>query len=164
VERVSPLPHRKTWTETERDSVKVIECYIASRGWHRPGEVLEVPLTVGHVQFWLWKTGARRGGRDYARAVLATLQQMELLRDTGTVLKPRRQPRNLRHSYWWRVFQVRPIMRASWCGAYPHRSASPSVASLCRFLKRQGLLKVPQRRKNAEYGSVQWAFHNTGPP
>jgi hypothetical protein len=35
MERVSLLPHRKTWTETERDSVKMLECYIASRGWHR---------------------------------------------------------------------------------------------------------------------------------
>ena len=135
--RVSLLPHRNTWTEIERDAVKVLECYIANRGWHRPGEVVEVPWTVGHVQLWLRKTEARRHGRDYARAVLATLQCMELLRDTGTVLKPRRQPRNLRHSYWLRVFQVVPIVRSSWRGAYPHRSASPSVASLCRFLRSQ---------------------------
>jgi hypothetical protein len=161
LERVSLLPHRSTWTEIESDAVKVLECYIASRGWHRPGEVQEVPLTVGHVQFRLQKTGARRGGRDYARAVLATLQRMELLRDTGTVMKPRRQPRNLRHSYWWRVFQVIPILRASWHGAYPHRSASPSVASLRRFLVCQGRV---QRRKKANPGSVQWVFANSGPP
>jgi hypothetical protein len=91
--RVSLLPHRNTWTEIERDAVKVLECYIANRGWHRQGEVVEVPWTVGHIQLWLRKTEARRQGRDYARAVLATLQRMELLRDTGTVLKPRRQPR-----------------------------------------------------------------------
>jgi hypothetical protein len=139
MERVSLLPRRKTWTETEHDAVKMLECYIASRGWHRPGEVQEVPLTVGHVQLWLRKTGARRRGREYARAILATLQQMQLLRDTGTVMKPRRQPRNLRHSYWWRVFEIVPIKRASWQGAYPHRSAPTSVASLCWFLARQGL-------------------------
>jgi hypothetical protein len=68
----------------------MLECYIASRGWHRPGEVQEVPLTVGHVQFWLHMTEVRRRGRDYARAVLATRQRMELLCDTGTVMKPRR--------------------------------------------------------------------------
>jgi hypothetical protein len=159
--RVSLLPHRNTWTEIERDAVKVLECYIANRGWHRPGEVTEVPQSIGHVQLWLHKTGARRRGRDYARAVLATLQQMELLRDTGTVMKPRRQPRNLRHSYWWRVFEVIPITHVSWRGAYPHRSASPSVASLRRFLVRQGLVR---RRRKATPGSVQWVFANSGPP
>jgi hypothetical protein len=159
--RVSLLPHRNTWTEIERDAVKVLECYIANRGWHRPGEVVEVPWTLGHVQLWLRKTEARRQGRDYAREVLATLVHMELLRDTGTVLKPRRQPRNLRHSYWWRVFQVVPIMRASWCGAYPHRSASPSVASLRLFLKRQGLVR---QSSHAREGSVQWVFAHSGPP
>jgi hypothetical protein len=159
--RVSLLPHRNTWTEIQRDAVKALECYIANRGWHRPGEVVEVPWTIGHVQLWLGKTGARRQGRDYARAVLATLVIMELLRDTGTVMKPRRQPRNLRHSYWWRVFEVVPIRRASWCGAYPHRSASPSVASLRRFLKRQGLVRRPS---HALQGSVQWVFAHSGPP
>ena len=103
MKRVTLLPHLNSWTETERDAVKMLECYIAGRGWHRPGEVLEVPLTVGHVQFWLWKTGARRQGRDHARAVLATLQEMGILLDTGTVMKPRRQPRHLQHSFWWRV-------------------------------------------------------------
>jgi hypothetical protein len=161
MERVSLLPHRNTWTEIERDAVKVIECHIANRGWHRPGEVAEVPLTIGHVQSWLRKTGARRRGRDYAREVLAKLQEMELLRDTGTVMKPRRQPRNLRHSYWWRVFEVIPITHASWRGAYPHRSASPSVASLRRFLVRQGLVR---KRHQACRGSVQWVFANSGPP
>jgi hypothetical protein len=162
--RVSLLPHRNTWTEIERDAVKVLECYIANRGWHRPGDVVEVPWTVGHVQFWLRKTEARRQGRDYARQVLATLVRMELMRDTGTVLKPRRQPRNRLRSYWWRVFQVVPILKASWWGAYPHRSASPSVASLCRFLRRQGL--VSPRRPPSEFsrGSVQWVFAHTGPP
>jgi hypothetical protein len=113
------------------------------------------------VQLWLSKTGARRQGRDYAREVLATLERMEQLRDTGKVLKPRRQPRSLRHSYWWRVFEVVPISRASWRGAFPHRSASPSVASLRRFLKRQGLIK-PRQRGNP--GSVQWVFAHSGPP
>jgi hypothetical protein len=37
--RVSLLPHRNTWTEIERDAVKVLECYIANRGWHPPGDV-----------------------------------------------------------------------------------------------------------------------------
>jgi hypothetical protein len=161
MKRVTLLPHLNSWTETERDSVKVLECYIANRGWHRPGEVLEVPLTVGHVQFWLWKTGARRKGRDHARAVLATLQKMELLRDTGTVMKPRRQPQNLHRSYWWRVFRVIPITRALWKGAYPHPSAPPSVASLCRFLECQGL---GWRRRQANPGSVQWVFLHSGPP
>jgi hypothetical protein len=169
MKRVTLLPHLNSWTEVERDAVKVLECYIASRGWHRPGEVLEVPLTVGHVQFWLWKTGAQRRGRDHARAVLATLQEMGILLDTGTVLKPRRQPRHLQHSFWWRVFRVIPITRILWRGAYPqleegedpHRSAPPSVASLCRFLDCQGLIR---RRREANRGSVQWVFAHSGPP
>jgi hypothetical protein len=159
--RVSLLPHRNTWTEIERDAVKVLECYIANLGWHRPGDVVEVPWTVGHVQFWLRKTEARRQGRDYARQVLATLVRMELMRDTGTVLKPRRQPRNRLRSYWWRVFQVVPIVRSSWQGAYPHRSDAPSVASLCRFLRSQGLAP---RSSWSSRGSVQWVFAHSGPP
>jgi hypothetical protein len=58
MKRVSLLPHLNSWTETERDAVKMLECYIASRGWHQLGEVPEVPLTVGHVQFWLALLGA----------------------------------------------------------------------------------------------------------
>jgi hypothetical protein len=41
MKRVSLLPHRKTWTEIERDSVKMLECYIASRGWRRRGRFLK---------------------------------------------------------------------------------------------------------------------------
>jgi len=159
--RVSLLPHLNSWTEIERDAVKVLECYIANRGWHRAGDVVEIPLTIGHAQLWLRKTEARRQGRDYARQVLATLVRMELLRDTGTVMKPRRQPRNRLRSYWWRVFQVALIIRASWWGAYPHRSASPSVASLCRFLRSQGL--APKSSWSSR-GSVQWVFAHSGPP
>jgi hypothetical protein len=81
------LPHRNTWTEIERGAVKVLECYIAKCGWHRPGDACEVPQSIGHVQLWLRKTGTRRQGRDYARGARG-LERMELLRDTGTVLKP----------------------------------------------------------------------------
>ena len=109
--RVTVLPHRNDWTETQRDAIEVIERYIASRGFHRRGNVLIVPLTVGHVRFWLRRLGARRSGRDYAREVLAELVRIGVLEDTGSVMKPCRQPSRHR-SYWWRLWRVIPALKA----------------------------------------------------
>lgn len=95
--RVSLLPHRRDWTELERDAVNLIEHAIAMRALDRPGDVIETAWTLSYVQKWLRRTMARRRGRDYARTVLATLVE-ELLRDTGEVLKPRKQPSRLRSS------------------------------------------------------------------
>lgn len=97
--RVSLLPHRNDWSELERDAVAVIEHALAMRGLDRPGDVVQTPWTLSYVQRWLGRTKARRRGRDYARTVRATLVEVELLRDTGEVLKPRRQPSRLR-SKW----------------------------------------------------------------
>jgi hypothetical protein len=103
--RVSLLPHRNDWTEIQRDAVSVIEHARAMRALDRPGDVQKTPWTLAYVQRWLRKTKARRRGRDYARDVLATLVEMELVRDTGEVITPTKQPTKLR-SYWWRVFEL----------------------------------------------------------
>jgi hypothetical protein len=161
--RVSLLPHRNAWSEIEADAVRVLECYVAWRGRCRPGDVLEVPLTIGHVQFWLRRTGARRCGRDYARRVLAALVEMGLLRDTGHALTPRVQPKRPGRSCWWRVWLVVPLARVVRLGTYPLRSAAASV-SLCRFLRGQGFLAGPKRRRRFARGSVQANFWATGPP
>jgi hypothetical protein len=158
--RVSLLPHRSDWTELERDAVAMLECHIANRGEWRPGDVERTPLTLSHIQWWLGKTGARRRSRDYAREVLATLVGMGLLRDTGEVLTPRRQPRDSGRSYWWRVFEVLPITKLR-AARYAERLGSASPVSLYRFARCQGLIP---RRSKPRPGSVQWAFMHTGPP
>jgi hypothetical protein len=159
--RVSIITHRNDWTETEKDAVRVLECYLAHRGWSRPGQVMEVPLTVGHIRFWLRLTRARRRGRDYARTILTTLERLELIRDTGTVMKPTRQPKDRAHSYWWRVYTILPVLRRANPGAYPDPSAPLSTVSLCRFLTGQGLLRRPRSPRRA---SIQWVFLHSGPP
>jgi hypothetical protein len=165
--RVSLLPHRNDWSELERDAVAVMEHALAMRGLDRQGDVVQTPWTLSYVQRCLGRTKARRRGRDYARTVLATPVEMELLRDTGEVLKPRRQPSRLR-SKWWRVFEVVPVVRARertnpWKGIYP-RTPEPSsrvTGSLCRFLGSQGLAR---KRRKPQKGSVQWVFAHSGPP
>lgn len=163
--RVSLLPHRNDWTEVQRDAVKVIEHALAMRALDRPGDVQQMPWTIGYVQRWLKRTKARRRGRDYARQLLATLVEMELLCDTGEVMVPRKQPSRQR-SYWWRVFKVVPVVRAlspRWKGTYPHTSEpTPRVTgSLCRLLGRQASRK---QRTKPRKGSIQWVFMHTGPP
>jgi hypothetical protein len=164
---VSLLPHRNDWTEQERDAVRVIEHAVHRRGFHRRGDVVEVPLTLSYIQGLLRVTGARRSGRDYARTVLATLARLDLVADTGRVLTPRKQPRG-ESQYWWRLFRVLPISRAlaqhTPQGAYPSRqppAGSPLKGSLRRFLHCQGLIR---KRRKARKGSVQWVFQNSGPP
>jgi hypothetical protein len=165
VKRVSLLPHRNDWTEIQRDAVTMLECHIANRGSWRCGDVERTPLTLSHIQWWLRKTVARRSGRGYAREVLATLVEMELLKDTGKVLLPRRQPCRSSHSYWWRIFEVLPITRLK-AGA-PASLDSISLGSrrvtvsLRGFLIRQGVIR---RRSTPARGSIQWAFLHSGPP
>lgn len=165
MKRVSLLPHRNDWTELERDAVTMLECHIANRGSWRRGDVERTPLTLSHIQWWLRKTGARRRGRDYAREVLETLVRMNLLRDTGQVLLPRRQPRSSLHSYWWRIFEVLPITRLK--GGTPASLASTSlgsasfIVSLRGYLIRQGVIRS---RSTPAPGSIQWAYLHSGPP
>jgi hypothetical protein len=173
VQPVSLLPHRNDWDELTRDTVRAVEWGIGSRAFHRPGDVIEVPGSIGYFQFLLRKTGARRRGRDYARTVLAKAQEIGLLSDTGRVLKPRRQPRG-EHQYWWRVWSVVPLKHAlsslprlpngTYCGNGNPRGAVHPTGSLCRFLSRQGLIWSPRRRSRPNPGSAQWAFMHTGPP
>jgi hypothetical protein len=164
-ELVSLLPHLNSWTEQERDTVRVVEHAVFLRGLHRPGDIREIPLTLSRIQRLLRRTGARRSGRDYARHVLATAIRLGVITDTGRVLKPRRQPRG-ESQYWWRVFRVAAV---DWAfshlqpqGAYPSTSAgSPPSASLYRLLRRQGLVG---KRRRPRKGSIQWVFQNSGPP
>jgi hypothetical protein len=126
VQPVSLLPHRNDWDELTRDTVRAVEWGIGSRGFHRPGDVLEVPGSIGYFQFLLRKTGARRRGRDYARTVLAKAQEIGLLRDTGRVLKPRRHPRG-EHQYWWRVWSV--VRSSTLSLRYPDSPTAPTAAT-----------------------------------
>ena len=165
MKRVSLLPHRNDWTEIQKDAVAVIEHALAMRALDRPGDVQQMPWTLGYVQRWLKRTTARRRGRDYARQVLATLVEMELLLDTGEVMVPRKQPSRQR-SYWWRVFEVVPVVRAlspRWRGTYAStpEPASRVTGSLCRSL---GCQAPSKRRTNPRKGSIQWVFAHSGPP
>ena len=167
--RVTLLPHRNDWSEIERDAVTMLECHIANRGSWRRGDVERTPLTLSHIQWWLRKTGARRCGRDYAREVLATLVRMELLRDTGQVMTPRRQPRKDGRSYWWRIFEVIPVTRLKdasrkWTSDSldtVSRGFASSTVSLCGWLRCQGVIRS---KLKPVHGSVQWAFASSGPP
>ena len=168
VKRVSLLPHRHDWTEIQRDAVTMLECHIANRGSWRRGDVERTPLTLSHIQWWLRKTGARRSGRDYARDVLREPVQMQLLKDTGQVLKPCKQPRKSEHVYWWRVFEVLPIARAKEAARRTSASLAGGSARLRRgtvslrgWLRCQGVIRTPSKPLK---GSVQWVFMHTGPP
>lgn len=163
--RVSLLPHRRDWTELERDAVNVIEHAIAMRALDRPGDVIETPWTLSYVQKWLRHTKARRRGRDYARQVLAKLVEMELLRDTDKVLTPTKQPSRQR-SFWWRVFEVVPVVRAlspRWKGTYASTPEPAPWVTGC--LRRLLGCQVPRKqRTKPRKGSIQWVFAHSGPP
>jgi hypothetical protein len=79
------------------------------------------------------------------------------------------QPSNSR-SYWWRVFAIVPIARvlaayARMQGAYGRLEDVPQLsASLSAFLRRQGLIPGPSRRRTVSERSVQWVFAHSGPP
>ena len=75
-----------------------------------PGEIQRTPWTLSYVQRWLRRTKARRRGRDYARDVLATLVQMELLRDTDEVMTTD-EAADEAAVVLWRVFEVVPVVR-----------------------------------------------------
>jgi len=158
--RVTLIPWRDDRSEIERDTIVAIECLVANRGNWRRGDVENIPITIGHLQWWLKLTGARRRGRDYARDCLATAVDLGLIEDTGKLLKPRRQPfGHLGRLVWWRVFAVLPLrkLRASrWSGG---NAALP--VSLRRWADRQGLI---YHRPKPSKGSVQEAFLITGPP
>jgi hypothetical protein len=151
-----------------------------------------LPLSNDCMRALLRALGARKKGERAARLAINRLKQGGAIVDTGKVLKPKRQPQvsikeeraarrrdflegktrsvlPQEHSYWWRVFRVPALTRITRSvfpqGTYGSFLPVPTaLVSLSAFLRRQGLLKVPERRKNAEYGSVQCAFHNTGPP
>ena len=159
--RVRLIDEDSSWSEIERDAVTMLECAVANRGTWRRGDVERIPLTISFVQHWLRKTWARRSGRDYARQVRRRLVEMELVRDTGEVLRPRRQPSQFR-SYWWPIYEILPVTRAKrGASASAACSASPRTGCLRRFLRSQGVIR---RRHKAVPGSVQWVFRHSGPP
>jgi hypothetical protein len=167
MKRVTLIPHRNDWAEIQRDAVTMLECHIANRGTWRPGDLERTPLTLSHIQHWLRKTGARRSGRDYARDVLRVLVEMKLLRDTGQVLRPRKQP-SPEKSYWWRIFEVVPIARAKEAARWTSASLAGGstrlrleTVSLCGWLRCQGVIRG---KPKPSPGSVQEAFAIQGPP
>jgi hypothetical protein len=148
-------------------------------------------LTRSHVQRLLKATSASNTGEKAAAAAIRTMEERGWIEDTGEVKKPRRppgslqraeyfngptsaeggrdsQPRSLQRAYWWRVFRVPRIsrvVRALKPGAYGTFQDVPhSTASLSAFLIRQGVILPTSRGKGGNPGSVQWAFHHSGPP
>ena len=191
--RIRLLPKNPHWTEIQKDALKALECSIGLRGLHRPGDVVEIPLTNGHMQKMLRRTKARRSGNHYARACLKELQAMNVIEDTGRIIVPfkdaegkrrtkrsqntprpkRFEPTSLTQP-WYRVFRVIPVLRAinSRSSNYPPSAqTSPSplrvTGCLLSFLRCQGLIEqISKRRsrKRFEKGSVQEAFRMLGPP
>jgi len=192
--RISLLPHRNDWSELQKDAVKTLEYAVANRGNWRRGDVVEIPLTLSHIQWWLEKTGARRKGRDYARDVRNALQRdpkIRLLRDTAELpgrkeantcrLLPRMQPdvaRKSGRSHWWPLYVVIPIAEAQRVWRERKRT-STSVPSLTRpsgpsrsRLRRDlaslcGWLRsqgVLSKPSKPVRGSMQWVFAGSGPP
>jgi hypothetical protein len=121
--------------------------------------------------------GARKKGLKAAAKAIAELERLGVIEDTGRVKKQARsaerilraehfqprprgggekqvsseggydaQPTSL-HAYWWRVFRVPALARARE-----------------RFSPQGGLVNTPKGQKNANRGSVQWAFAHSGPP
>ena len=178
--RIRLLPKNPHWTEIQKDALKALECSIGLRGLHRPGDVVEIPLTNGHMQRMLRRTKARRSGNHYARACLKELAAMNVIEDTGRWLRPEElTPRRKHHRkyYWWKVFRVIPIIRAinsrSSSSYYlpSHHAHFPSpfkvTGCLLSFLRCQGLIEeISKRRSRKRYekGSVQEAFRMLGPP
>ena len=165
--RIRLLPKNPHWTEIQKDALKALECSIGLRGLHRPGDVVEIPLTNGHMQRMLRRTKARRSGNHYARACLKELAAMNVIEDTGRTLKPLKQPSRL-NLRWWKVYKVIPIKRAvhaltPTAYGFPER---PSVLtdSLLSFVRCQGLCWAPRKGFKPQKGSVQEAFHMLGPP
>jgi hypothetical protein len=147
-------------------------------------------ITIGYFQECLREVGAPKHGEDYAAACLNTiLPALGLIEDSGTAKKPRApdlQERNPfrqnpnpeggraaqldpEHSYWWRVFRLPTLTRyiTPRAGAYrigEFWGARWDLASLVGLLRCQGLIPGRRRRRDFAYGSVQAAFHATGPP
>jgi hypothetical protein len=148
-------------------------------------------LTRSHVQRLLKATSASNTGEKAAAAAIKTMQQRGWIEDTGETKKPRRPPESvaravrfngptpleggrdsqptLQHAYWWRVFRVPAITQViKACkplGAYGRFQTVPQrLASLSAFLLRQGVILRPSRGRGGNPGSVQWAFHHSGPP
>ncbi len=129
----------------------------------------------------LRETGARRSGRDYARAVRDHALATGLIADSGEHDSPngpgRCKPTSARFR-WWPTFLIVPLLRVGF-GSYGQVIVPPvdlpSVKgevpafllrrfSLWRFTIRQGRPATPKLARRAHLGSVQAAFAATGPP
>lgn len=165
--RIRLLPRNPHWTETQRDAIRSLEYSIGLRGMHRPGDIVEVPLTNGHIQRMLKKVGARRSGNHYARACLAELVAMNVIEDTGRVVYPLKQPSN-QNLRWFRVFRVIPIFRSIQSltpTAYGYQTRPLWLTgSLLSFLRCQGKVWKKREGFTPQKRSAQAAFHALGPP
>lgn len=171
--RIRLLPRNSQWTEAQRDAIRALECSIGIRGIHRRGDIVEVPLTNKHIQKMLKKIGARRSGNHYARACLKELAAMNVIKDTGRVLRPQEIGSRRKHHhkyYWWKVFRVIPIHKAIQPSPASSSPTAPTsrpywvTGCLLSFLRCQGLIAERIRRKRHKKGSVQESFRMLGPP
>lgn len=127
--------------------------------------MMETPLTIGHLQLWMIRTGSRWKGRDKAREALAELVTLGMIEDTGRVEKPRTQ-HDLSKLKWWRIYRILPFQRiSSYNHAYAAKgSVPPLIGSLCLFLGCQVPGTTRKKARDASEGSVQMAFAACGPP
>ena len=129
-------------SDDERIAVRCIDLHLRRRFEQRAHEPLEevegercrIFWTVGHVQRLLRRLRYRKTGEKFAAEVIATVQRLGILVDTGRVKKPARGDQELAaaekfqpagteisaeggqhaqptiaRSYWWRVFRVLPL-------------------------------------------------------
>jgi hypothetical protein len=185
--RVSLQPRHLTnaLPPDERVAVEALERHLWHRGQRSEPtfEVLEdgvgTFLAISHMQECLRLVRSHKTGEDFAAEVLNTiLPGLGLIEDTGRVRKPggsggrRHQPDRL-HSRWWRIFRLPTLTKLlkPRSGAYPSSPGLPLrltpalvPASLVGLLRRQGRIPARSKRNRFAPGSVQAAFHATGPP
>jgi len=160
--------------EDDRDAVRAFAHHLVFRFQQDEHPALIdgqcVILSNAWVQCLLKRVGARKQGQKSARAAIATLEQLGIVEFTGEWLNAEKQI-NADHFYRWRIFRVPAIAQIyiyiskHTQGGYWDFSRVPrNSLSLLAELRCQGLFQVPERLRNANRGSVQWVFRNSGPP
>ncbi len=178
----------------ERIAVEVLERHLWLRQQRPdpalevlPDGSLGVFLTIGYVQSLLHLIDAPKKGEDYAAEILNTiLPRLGLIEQTDLTKKPRARvahpgeqretggrhaQRTPLRSYWWRIFKLPTLTKlvTPIAGAYSRNPGTPPTrplvsASLVGLLRCQGLISPRRRKMRFLPGSVQAAFHATGPP
>lgn len=189
-----PVHVVRAFPEDERVAVQLLEYHLWLRQQRPdpalellPDGSVGVFLTIGYVQKLLREIGARKTGEDYAAEVLnAILPRLGLIEQTNLAKKPRadvahpgeQRETGGRHaqrtplrSYWWRIFKLPTLTKlvTPIAGAYSRNPGTPpprplGSASLFGLLRCQGLISPRRRKMRFLPGSVQAAFHATGPP